>query len=51
MADDIFDLGPHPIHRGLGVRAERLAAFEGTTEWSATALFITAGPGTEIRPR
>jgi hypothetical protein len=65
MSDGVFDLTKFPVHLGLGARVEQLDELDGTPDWymrygmahtadidgTATAVFITAGVGTEHRPR
>ena len=56
MAEEPFDLARHPVHLGLGATVEHLPEFDGSPQWYerygvATALFVTAGSGTGVRPR
>lgn len=44
-------LDEHPLHLGLGARAVPQPRFTGDMAGSASALFITAGLGTQDRPR
>ena len=47
MAELPFELSRYPVHLGVGATVEHLPEFDG----SATALFVTAGMGTQVRPR
>ncbi len=49
MIDDVFDLGTHPVHLGLGSRVIPLPTFTGTPEWYQQYGAAHAADGTEGR--